>query len=201
MKRACVAGILGLAAILMASNAFALSLSVDVPVQFNFTSKYLDSQKGSKPKDSASNDVSGFILGASAGWLGLGYERYDVDMKAKTVALANPVTIDFTLSYQFYDIFLDLPFPVIHPVIGYGKGTVNVNVATIAGTPTTVEPGDVSQVFARVGIPLGPLFDVHLGYHKITAQDAKVSGGGNPNSGDKFKASGDTYTLGVRLGW
>lgn len=194
MKRLAITALVGLAIVAAAAgDVFALAFSVDVPVQFTLADRYLDSNKTAKAKERTTNDVNGFIVGVSAGWLGLGYERYDVKLKGET---SN--AFDLTLSYQFYDIFLDLPVPVIHPVIGYGKGILNTNIEDSQST-TRIEATDAAQYFVRLGLALGPLWDVHLGYHKITAADAKIKDAFI--SGDNFKGSGETYTLGVRLGW
>lgn len=194
MKRLAITTLAGLVIVAAAAgDACALAFSVDVPVQFTLADKYLDSNKTAKAKERTTNDVNGFLVGVSAGWLGLGYERYDVKLKGKAGS-----SFDLTLSYQFYDIFLDLPVPVIHPVIGYGKGVLNTDIENSQST-TRIEATDAAQYFARLGLALGPLWDVHLGYHKITATDTKIKDAFI--SGNKFKGSGETYTLGVRLGW
>src|SRR5689334_8784628 len=115
MKRIALLSLAVLASLAVANSAFALSFSVDVPYQFTLDNKIMDTQKSITLKNQDSTKANGFILGASAGWLGVGYEKYDVDGKATTLGFP----FDITLTYQFYDVFLDLPFPVIHPVIGY----------------------------------------------------------------------------------
>jgi hypothetical protein len=57
----------------------------------------------------------------------------------------------------------------------------------------------VSQYFVRLPWPVGPVFDLHLGYHVRAAQDVDVPNGGNGS--DKLKMSGHTLTAGVRLGF
>jgi hypothetical protein len=182
-----------------AGDVSALAFSVDLPAQFTRSGKYLDKDKSAKAKDQVSNNVSGFILGVSAGGLGMGYEKYQVGLKGEAVG-GTSATFDITLDYQLYDVFLDLPLPLIHPVIGYGKGILKTNIEEGRGGKTSVKPVDGSQYFIRLGIALGPLWDVHLGYHKQTAEEAKITGSGGPPGG-KFLGSGETYTLGVRLGW
>ncbi|HEX7926514.1 MAG TPA: hypothetical protein VF678_02915 [bacterium] len=194
MKHIALLSLAVMASLAVANSAFALSFSVDVPYQFTLDNKIMDTQKSITLKNQDSTKAKGFILGASAGWLGVGYEKYDVDGKATTLGFP----FDFTLTYQFYDVFLDLPFPVIHPVIGYGKGTVFLATDGLpSGLGAHIEPGDASQTFARVGIPIGPLFDLHLGYHVVTVADAKFKN----STGDKLKTSGEMWTVGARLGW
>src|SRR5689334_9238114 len=112
MKRIALLSLSILFTLALANSASALSVSVDVPMSFTLDSRFMDTSKTVKAKDVTSNNANGFILGASAGWLGLGYEKYDVDYKAKAASANFP----FTLTYQFYDVFLNLPFPALRPV-------------------------------------------------------------------------------------
>lgn len=195
MKRILAAGLMAAVALTISAPAFAWSVSLDVPVAFKAASPYLEKFKGAKLLDQPTGDVSGYILGVSSGWLGVGYEKYDVGMKFK----GGGGTDKATFGYQIYDVFVNVPIPYLHPVIGYGKGVLNVN--TSNSTPhATVDPADVSQAFLRFNLLSGPLFDLHVGYHKITAEDAAIHGGGGP-AGDKVKGSGETYTVGIRAGW
>ncbi|HEX7926513.1 MAG TPA: hypothetical protein VF678_02910 [bacterium] len=193
MKRIALLSLAVLASLAVANSAFALSFSVDVPLQFTLDSKFTDTNKTVKAKDVTSNKADGFILGASAGWFGLGYEKYDVDLKAVSPGGNFP----FTLTYQFYDVFVNLPFPAIRPVLGYGKGTLNLDTDSTTLANAHIKPADATQVFASIGFPVGPLFDLHVGYHKVNVEDAEFSN----SPGNKLKSSGSLWTLGARLGW
>ncbi len=199
MKRMLTVALLALAAVCLSSRAFALSFSADVPLQFQFSSKFLNANQDAKPKDRTVSDVNGIILGVGAGWVGVGYENYTVGATGNSLNPNSPLTFDFNLNFQFYDVFLDLPFPFLHPEIGYGKGRVSPDLKPVFGQKIQAKDADASQYFLRLGVPIGHLFDIHVGYHVIKAEDIKVPQGGN--GPDKLKASGQTVTAGVRLGW
>ncbi|HEX7926510.1 MAG TPA: hypothetical protein VF678_02895 [bacterium] len=188
MKRFALAALLAIAITLTSGKAFAASVSVDLPFQFTFSNEFLDKQKQAKPKDRDAT-ANGFILTATGGLLGAAYEHYEVNGKGQS---NNP--FDIRMSFQFYDLLVDLPFPVANLAVGYGVGTINTQLSG-TGAPTIGE-ADATQAFARLGIPFGKLLDLHLGYHLIRTEGGKFAG-----TNDKFIPEGRTLTVGVRAGW
>lgn len=195
MKRIFLAAMLAVAATLFASNAFAISFSVDVPEQFTFKNAHVNAQKDAKPKDSTTNDVNGFMLTATKGWFGVGYERYEVNAKG-TSSGGGP--FDLHTQYQFYDVLIDLPMPIVNLALGYGAGTANVNLNS-GGTVPVIGQMDATQTFVRLGLPIGKVLDVHIGYDVVKTEAKKFINQGTP---DKFVgADGTTLSAGIRLGW
>ncbi len=122
-----------LATVWVTGEAFAPSISVDVPLQDSFQSKFLNANQDLRPNDPSVGNVSGMILGAGVGWFGLGYENCAVSAKGKSSSPGARPTVDFTLNFQLYDVFLDLPFHRRHPQIGHGRGRVSADFKPIMG--------------------------------------------------------------------
>lgn len=162
----------------MGSSAYAVYVSLDVPY-------YVD-VKGKEAGDTTTtvDSPSGYILGVGnlIGWFGVGYESYQGKVN---VTGAGDVVSAETLKYTFTDLLIDLPIPLVHLGLGYGVGQVKLDAFDAKW--------DASQYFARLGIPIGAIFDIHVGYHVISAK------GTGTVEGDKFDSH--TSTVGVRFGF
>ncbi|HEX7926511.1 MAG TPA: hypothetical protein VF678_02900 [bacterium] len=193
MKRILLAALLATAVTVAASNAFAVSYTLDVPTSYTLNDRTPNGQNNGPVKHQTLNDVDGFkLLVAGSHHLGVGYERYEV--KGRGTGGGGP--FDFTTTFQFYDVVLDMPTRLLNFGLGYGKGTVNTAVST-SGAPN-ISQADVSQWFGGVGIPFGEHFDIHVAYHQVTSEKQKVANVGSP---DSLNLSGHTLMAGVRLAW
>ena len=165
--------------------AFALSVSLDVPFQYSFND-------GGKA-DSVSGYKVGFGLPLSTLGLGIGYENYAAKQSSSGV--------DSTATFTFYDLFLELPFPFVHITAGGGWGKDEVKVKGDIGTASIDDKndGNASQYFVSLGFPIFPLVDLHVGYHKISADKVKLDLGGTAPS--EVDASGEMWSAGVRVGF
>ena len=156
----------------------------------------MNTNKNAFAKDQTSTDVKGFKLQiAGSQHIGVGYERYEVNGKG---ASGGGGGFEFTTTFQFYDLVLDLPTRWVNFGLGYGAGTVNSNIKSPGGSPPTTKEGDASQWFASLGIPLGEHFDIHAAYHVVSVKDMKLSNTGSP---DALTLSGHTIMAGARLAW
>jgi len=175
MNKTLTVGIAALALLLtagLAPRAQAVYFSVDVPVAAHF-----EVEDFSADLDSLSGYKLG--LGNLIGWFGVGYESYKGDFKPSQFSEA------VELDYTFTNLLLDLPIPLMNLTLGYGVGEIVAE----DGKPSW----DATQQFINLGIPIGAVFDVHLGYHVISGDSNN-----KPDTGD---AKATTTTVGVRVGF
>ncbi len=157
-----------------------LSLSVGMPVQHTF-----DSAENSNGDKLESDGVSGLMVHASIPLFpGLGYESYETGIKDDD---------DAKLVTEMYDIFYLFPIPVINFTVGLGYGKAKLDCDSCADYFES-DLGNATQYYLQLGVPIIPLFDIHLSYHAVTT---KIKG---KNSGtDDIDFSGNLMALGVQL--
>ena len=167
----------GLAALFAASTASAFSIALDVPVAYEFDD------------GGSADEVSGFKLGLGIITLpavdfGLGYERYEL-----TEDLGGT---DATVTFDIIDVFVDIPFPFINIVIGAGMGRTEFELGTVS------KSADVTQWYVSLGYPSLLLFDIHVGWHQVMADEIDFTFGGVPATVD---VSGTMWSVGAKLGF
>jgi len=139
-----------------------LSVSVGVPLSLECETKCeLDS-------------LSGYFLGVQLPFaLGLGMDSIKSKGKGSTL----------TYVTNIYNIFYQLPIPVINLIFGLGAGSGSLEGDGSEGF------GDATanQWYTSIGIPLIPLFDIHLSYRSITSGEMKIP--------DGTKSEGGTSTV------
>ena len=174
--------------LLYSTPSFAFSLSVGMPVGSTIT--------GEKPAGWTTNykseGVSGYFLGVQLPFsVGLGLDSYKTNLKV------DPGEGEMKLATSMYNLYYQLPVPVINLIIGIGTGKHTMECATCKegymksysydstgdGTKDTTESeqagyksGSVSQWYASIGMPIMPLFDIHLSYRSITSKKVVSSG-------------------------
>ena len=159
--------------------AHAISLSLDIP----YSNEIKGTGAGSKAI--SVDSVGGYILGVSTPWfVGVAHEDY-----SGTVTFDNSdgTKTNVKLATAMNDIYVELPVPVISAAIGYGVGSSTFS----AGGGS--QDYDATQYFARLGLRLAMIWDVHVGYHKGNAKFEK--------SGKKDEFDFTTMTLGVGVGF
>ena len=187
MNKACRAGLTGLALmgfVLAAQTARAdtLAVSADLPVAMDLTIK----SSGTTTNYSDSS-VSGLGVGVSLPFLiGLGYENY--------AGKFSKSGSKFDYGVSMYDLFINLPIPVVNIALGGGVGTGSISKTNFGNV---YKDADLTQWFASLGIPILPLVDVHVGYHAFSGTNKAKSGTGFSDA----KASGDMWSLGVKVGF
>jgi hypothetical protein len=165
--------------LLYSTPSFALlSLSVGVPMGQAITGKNAGQTYGNAP-----DKTSGYFLGASFASIGLGIDSYTTKFKTDGTDGSWDAGYDAGLKTNMTNLFYQLPVPVVNLIIGLGVGTTEYD-CTICETYT--EKGSATQWYTSIGIPLIPLFDIHLSYRSITSKNIiknKMEGTKDDNSG------------------
>ena len=137
--------------LLYSTQAFALlSVSVGMPMGHTITDKTIHLAGYDAP--------SGFLIGVQLPIaMGLGIDSYKTKLKKTEVKLGT----------DMYNIFYQLPIPVINLIIGLGFGNQALECTTCADD---YDKGSATQWYTSIGFPLIPLFDIHLSYRSITSK-------------------------------
>ncbi len=177
MNKLWVGFAVGVAALFAASTASAFSIALDAPVAYEFDD------------GGSADEVSGFKLGLAFITtpfvdLGVGYERYELTEDVSGT--------DATVTFDIIDVFVDLPFPFINIVIGAGVGSTEFELGTVS------KRADVTQWYVSLGYPILLLFDIHVGWHQVMADEIDFTFGGLPDTVD---VSGTMWSVGAKLGF
>ena len=142
--------------LLYSTQAFALlSVSVGMPMGHTITDKTIHLAGYDAP--------SGFLIGVQLPFaMGLGIDSYKTKLKETEVKLGT----------DMYNIFYQLPIPVINLIFGLGVGSGSVE----GDGSEDYEDSTNNQWYTSIGIPLIPLFDIHVSYRSITSKDGKYKG-------------------------
>ena len=170
--------------LLYSTPSFALfSVSVGMPMGQTITGKY-----GEQSYSNAPDKTSGYFLGVSFLSIGLGMDSYTTKFKTSADGSDGKWQpgLDAGLKTNMTNIFYQLPVPVVNLIIGLGTGTTEY-VGTSEGKDFSnfFDKGSATQWYASIGMPLIPLFDIHLSYRSITAKKIKHKSDGqiDDNSG------------------
>ena len=151
--------------LLYSTQAFALvNFSVGVPLSHTFTGKYQDGE------EVKSDGVSGAFIQVGVPLLpGIGMDSYKTKIKAN----AGNDNIAHDLSTTIYNLFYLLPIPIINLTLGVGVGSTEMQCDTCAAS---MDKGSASQWYASFGMPIIPLFDLHLSYRSVSSKIKNKSG-------------------------
>ena len=157
--------------LLYSTPSFALlSVSVGVPVDY-----------------SGNSNTEGYFLGVQLPFaLGLGMDSH----KSK----GDPPQ-EVVLETNMYNLFYQLPIPVINLILGLGTGNQELKCADIGnGTSCSdaFDKGSATQFYTSLGFPIIPLFDLHISYRMITSKNIKVKA-----TGAKTDFSGSVAGIGL----
>ena len=143
--------------LLYSTPSFAISLSVGVPIGAS-----IKGDDGSEVADGA----SGYFLGVQLPFgLGLGIDSHKTKIKDSTYKVAT----------SMYNLYYQLPVPVVSLILGLGVGSSNFDCPD-QGHGTCAEQHDkgaATQWYTSIGMPILPLFDIHLSYRSITSKNVK----------------------------
>jgi len=161
--------------LLYSTQAFAISLSVGVPVDAS-----IKGDDGTAETDG----TSGYFLGVQLPFgLGLGMDSHKTKFKDSTVKVAT----------SMYNLYYQLPVPVVSLILGLGTGNSNYDCPD-DGHGTCAEQydkGAATQWYTSIGFPIIPFFDIHLSYRSITSKNIK-----DPD-GTKYDVSGTITGIGL----
>ena len=150
--------------LLYSTPSFAISLSVGVPIGAS-----IKGDDGSEVADGA----SGYFLGVQLPFgLGLGMDSHKTKFKDDST---------LKVATSMYNLYYQLPVPVVSLILGLGTGNSNFDCAdAYGGTEDFVvscdaayDKGAATQWYTSIGFPIMPLFDIHLSYRSITNKEIK----------------------------
>ena len=153
--------------IFSSTQAFALiNFSAGIPFSHTITGKDTD---GSEIK---SDGVSGMFIQVGVPILpGIGMDSYKTKLKDTTIELATMI----------YNLYYLLPIPIINLTIGAGVGSTEMQ---CSGCAADFDKGTATQWYASFGMPIIPLFDLHLSYRSVSSKIKIKSGGEHDLSGN-----------------
>ena len=142
--------------LLYSTPSFALlSVSVGTPLAYTFT------------EGGSNSNTEGYFLGVQLPFaLGLGMDSHKVKSDTGTTELHT----------NMYNLFYQLPIPVINLILGLGTGNQELKCADIGnGTSCSdaFDKGSATQFYTSLGFPIIPLFDLHISYRMITSKNMK----------------------------
>ena len=132
-----------------------LSFSAGVPFSHTITGKNIDGS------EIDSDGVSGIFIQVGVPiFPGVGMDSYKTKLKDTTIELATMI----------YNLYYLLPIPIINLTLGVGVGSTEVQCGNCTAK------GSASQWYASFGMPIIPLFDLHLSYRSVSSKIKNKSG-------------------------
>ena len=152
--------------LLYSTPSFALiNFSVGVPLSHTITGKNND---GSEIK---AKGVSGTFIQVGVPMLpGIGIDSYKTKLEDSTTELATMI----------YNLYYLLPIPIINLTLGAGVGSTELQCEDCAA----FAKGTANQWYVSFGMPIIPLFDLHLSYRSVSSKIKIISGGEHDLSGN-----------------
>ena len=80
------------------------------------------------------------------------------------------------LDTNMYNLFYQLPIPVINLILGVGTGSQELicdDVGNGTSCSDSFDKGSATQFYTSLGFPIMPLFDLHISYRMITSKNMK----------------------------
>ena len=179
MKKIILTAFTAASLLLFSSPAYALfTLSAGVPFSHSFNDTNVAESDG----------TSGVFLAAKLPILvGLGIEMYDTKLKDSTTKLRTAM----------YDIFYQLPIPIVNLTIGLGMGSTELKCVGCK----IYDKGTAAQWYTSVGIPFLPFFDVHLSLRRVSAKIKSNAASGSTPKGTEFDLGGTVAGIGIAFGF
>ena len=158
--------------LIYSTPSFAFSISVGMPMGHTITDDTVHLAGYDAP--------SGFLIGVQLPFaMGLGIDSYKTKLKETEIKLGT----------DMYNIFYQLPIPVINLIFGLGFGNQALECTTCADT---FDKGSATQWYTSIGFPIMPLFDIHLSYRSITSKNVT-----RKSNDYKFDFSGNVTGVGI----
>ena len=165
--------------LLYSTPSFAvLNFSVGVPLTHTFTGNWADGTA------LESDGVSGYFIQIGVPMFpGLGMDSHKAQIKCPLCD--DPIYVSTTM----YNLYYLLPIPIINLTIGLGTGKSKFESGGEAG-----DDGTATQFYTSIGMPIIPLFDLHLSYRSISSKIESTSGS---DKGQKSDVGGNIMGLGI----
>ena len=202
-RKLCLSGsfLVGMISLSSSANAQFIGINADYAIDYS----------------AAPGKVSGYSVGIAhpAPFIpNIGYSSVSFeDKETITDSSKNPeqtVSLATTTTITTYNLFYNVPFPVVTITVGIGHGADNLN--TGVETITTIKENDVdkdnseskdsvSEAFFHIGLPFWNTVEFHLGYHLMSFSSIDITKGvtlaGDYNT--KKNYSGGMTTIGVQV--
>ena len=174
IRRIIISFIAATSLILFSTQAFALiNLSVGVPLSHSMTGQFTSGN------DIESEGVSGTLVQIGVPILpGIGIDSYKTKLKDQG---------DIDLETSIYNLYYLLPIPIINLTIGAGVGSTKLS---CDGCDSAFDKGSATQVYASLGFPIIPLFDLHLSYRSVSSKLKNKSGSAEHDFGGNVMGLG-----------
>ena len=174
--------------LLYSTPSFALvSVSVGIPMSQAITGTVGGNASYDRTYGNAPDKTGGYFLGVSFLSIGLGIDSYTTKFKTGDCNGCWDAKYAAGLKTNMTNIFYQLPVPVVNLIIGLGTGTTEYDCKTSDGKGCSAyyDKGSATQWYTSIGMPLIPLFDIHLSYRSITSKNIKYKSDGvkDDNSG------------------
>ncbi len=161
--------------LLYSTQAFALlSVSVGVPLAYSST------------EGGSNSNMEGYFLGVQLPFaLGLGMDSHKLKSDTGSTELHT----------NMYNLFYQLPIPVINLILGVGTGNQEYkcdNWGDGTSCSDALDKGSATQLYTSLGFPIMPLFDLHISYRMITSKNITIKA-----TGGKFDMSGSVAGIGL----
>ena len=131
-----------------------------------------------------SEGVSGYFIQIGVPMLpGLGMDSYETKLKCTGCSKVPK------LSTSMYNLYYLLPIPIINLTLGIGTGKSQFEAGGATG-----DDGTATQFYTSIGVPIMPLFDLHLSYRSISSKIESTSGS---DKGKKDDVGGNIMGLGI----
>ena len=202
-RKLCLSGsfLVGMISLSSSANAQFIGINADYAIDYS----------------AATGKVSGYSVGIAhpAPFIpNIGYSSVSFeDKETITDSSKNPeqtVSLATTTTITTYNLFYNVPFPVVTITVGFGHGADNLN--TGVETITTIKENDVdkdnseskdsvSEAFFHIGLPFWNTVEFHLGYHLMSFSSIDITKGVTL-AGDyttKKNYSGGMTTIGVQV--
>ena len=172
MKKIIITVFAATSLLLYSTPSFAFSISVGMPMGHTITDDTVHLAGYDAP--------SGFLIGVQLPFaMGLGIDSYKTKLKETEIKLGT----------DMYNIFYQLPIPVINLIIGLGFGNQALECTACADA---YDKGSDTQWYTSIGFPILPLFDIHLSYRSITSKNINIKA-----SDTKLDFSGSVTGVGI----
>ena len=179
MKKTILTAFTAASLLIYSTPSFAelFSVSAGVPFSHSFANTEVET-----------DGVSGFFLAAKLPiMVGVGIESYKTKLKNSTTILAT----------SMYDIFYQLPIPIVNLTLGLGMGSTELQ----CGSCTTYDKGSATQWYTSVGIPFLPFFDVHLSLRRVSSKIKTNAAFGGTPKGTEYDVGGTVAGIGIAFGF
>ena len=176
MKKTILTAFTAASLLIYSTPSFAELFSVSAGVPFSHS--FADT------KVAESDGVGGVFLAAKLPiMVGVGIESYKTKLKNSTTILAT----------SMYDIFYQLPIPIVNLTLGLGMGSTELQCVGCS----IYDKGSAAQWYTSVGIPFLPFFDVHLSLRRVSSKIKKTAASG----GTEYDLGGTVAGIGIAFGF